>query len=82
LGEKLALSVRRKRLFSLSDNEGAVLTFSNIEGINNGVNLSLPRVLKATGVVAPIQPLLSDEEAQAIKNSAEILKTAAGELNF
>ena len=61
--------------------EGAVLTLSNIEGIN-GVSLSLPRVLKATGVVATIQPLLSDEEAQALNHSAEILKTAAGELNF
>jgi malate/lactate dehydrogenase len=39
-------------------------------------------VLKATGVVATIQPLLSDEEAQALNHSAEILKTAAGELNF
>ena len=66
---------------AIRDDEGAVLTLSNIEGIN-GVSLSLPRVLKATGAVATIQPLLSDEEAQALNHSAEILKTAAGELNF
>ena len=66
---------------AIRDDESAVLTLSNIEGVN-GVSLSLPRVLKATGVVATIQPLLSDEEAQALNHSAEILKTAAGELNF
>jgi L-lactate dehydrogenase len=66
---------------AIGDDEGAVLTLSNIEGVN-GVSLSLPRVLKATGVVATIQPLLSDEEAQALNHSAEILKTVAGELNF
>jgi L-lactate dehydrogenase len=66
---------------AIRDDESAVLTLSNIEGVN-GVSLSLPRVLKATGVVATIQPVLSDEEAQALNHSAEILKTAAGELNF
>jgi len=66
---------------AIRDDESAVLTLSNIEGVN-GVSLSLPRVLKATGVVATIQPLLSDEEAQALNHSAEILKTAAGELNL
>ena len=66
---------------AIRDDESAVLTLSNIEGVN-GVSLSLPRVLKASGVVATIQPLLSDEEAQALNHSAEILKTAAGELNF
>jgi L-lactate dehydrogenase len=66
---------------AIRDDESAVLTLSNIEGAN-GVSFSLPRVLKATGVVATIQPLLSDEEAQALNHSAEILKTAAGELNF
>jgi hypothetical protein len=39
-------------------------------------------VLKATGLVETIQPLLSDEEALALDHSAEILKTAAAELNL
>ena len=66
---------------AIRDDEGAVLTLSNIEGLN-GVSLSLPRVLKAKGIEATIQPMLSNEEEEALKRSAEILKEAAAELNF
>ncbi len=66
---------------AIRDDEGAVLTLSNIEGLN-GVSLSLPRVLKAKGIEATIQPMLSNEEAEALKRSAEILKEAAAELNL
>jgi L-lactate dehydrogenase len=66
---------------AIGDNEGAVLTLSNVVGFN-GVSLSLPRVLKATGIETTIQPMLSKEEAQALKRSAAILKEAAAELNF
>jgi L-lactate dehydrogenase len=66
---------------AIEDDEGAVLTLSNVEGFG-GVSLSLPRVLKATGIEATIQPMLSNEEAQALKRSAEILKEAAAELNL
>jgi L-lactate dehydrogenase len=66
---------------AIRDDEGAVLTLSNIEGIN-GVSLSLPRVLKAKGIGTSIQPILSNEEEEELKRSAEILKTAAAELNF
>jgi L-lactate dehydrogenase len=66
---------------AIGDDEGAVLTLSNIEGFG-GVSLSLPRVLKAKGIEATIQPMLSNEEAQALKRSAEILKEAAAELNL
>ncbi len=66
---------------AIRDDEGAVLTLSNIEGLN-GVSLSLPRVLKAKGIEATIQPMLSDEEEEALKKSAEILKEAAAELKF
>jgi L-lactate dehydrogenase len=66
---------------AIRDDEGAVLTLSNIEGINGG-SLSLPRVLKAKGIETTIQPLLSNEEEEALKRSAEILKEAAAELKF
>jgi L-lactate dehydrogenase len=66
---------------AIGDDEGAVLTLSNVEGFG-GVSLSLPRVLKAKGIEATIRPMLSNEEAQALKRSAEILKEAAVELNL
>ena len=66
---------------AIRDDEGAVLTLSNISGFG-GVSLSLPRVLKFNGIETTIQPVLSDDEADALKRSAEILKTAAVELNF
>ncbi len=66
---------------AIRDDEGAVLTLSNIEGIN-GVSLSLPRVLKAKGIEATVQPMLSNEEEKALKRSAAILKEAGAELNF
>jgi L-lactate dehydrogenase len=66
---------------AIGDDEGAVLTLSNIVGFN-GVSLSLPRVLKANGIETTIQPTLSKEEEKALKRSAEILKEAATELNF
>jgi L-lactate dehydrogenase len=66
---------------AIRDDEGAVLTLSNIEGIN-GVSLSLPRVLKAKGIEATIQPMLSEEEEKALNKSADILREAAVELNF
>jgi L-lactate dehydrogenase len=66
---------------AIRDDEGAVLTLSNIEGLN-GVSLSLPRVLKAKGIEATIQPMLSNEEEKALNRSADILREAAAELNF
>jgi L-lactate dehydrogenase len=66
---------------AIRDDEGAVLTLSNIEGLN-GVSLSLPRVLKAKGIEATIQPMLSNEEEKALKRSADILREAAAGLNF
>ena len=66
---------------AIRDDEGAVLTLSNIEGLD-GVSLSLPRVLKAKGIEATIQPRLSNEEEEALRRSAEILRETAAELNF
>jgi malate/lactate dehydrogenase len=39
-------------------------------------------VLKANGIEATIQPTLSNEEGEALKRSAAILKEAAAELDF
>lgn len=66
---------------AIEDDEGAVLTLSNIEGLN-GVSLSLPRVLKTRGIDATIQPMLSDKEAKALQKSAEVLKKAAAALRY
>lgn len=66
---------------AIEDDEGAVLTLSNIEGFN-GVSLSLPRVLKAKGIDTTIQPMISDDETKALQKSAEVLKKAAAELSF
>ncbi len=66
---------------AIRDDEGAVLTLSNIQGVND-ICLSLPRVLNANGVETTIQPVLSNEEAKALDRSAEILREAASELSI
>ena len=66
---------------AIRDDEGAVLTLSNIDGIK-GVCLSLPRVLNAKGIAATIQPKLSSEEADALDRSADVLREAAAGLRF
>ena len=66
---------------AIGADEGAVLTLSNIDGLG-GVSLSLPRVLNAKGIEATIRPILSDDEADALQKSADLLKAAAAELNI
>ena len=70
---------------AIHDDEGAVLTLSNlitdIEGLE-GVSLSLPRVLGANGIQTTLNPVLSDEEQAALRKSAAILKNAADELGI
>jgi L-lactate dehydrogenase len=66
---------------AIGDDEGAVLSLSNVAGFG-GVSLSLPRVLKTNGIETTIQPVLSTEETDALKKSAEILKKAAAEISF
>ena len=66
---------------AIRDDEGAMLTLSNIEGMN-GVCLSLPRVLNAKGIETTIHPTLSNQEKEALQRSAEILREAAAELKF
>jgi L-lactate dehydrogenase len=66
---------------AIRDDEGAMLTLSNIEGMN-GVCLSLPRVLNAKGIETTIHPTLSNHENEALQRSAEILREAAAELKL
>jgi L-lactate dehydrogenase len=66
---------------ALRDDEGAVLTVSNVDGLE-GVCLSLPRVLNAQGVAVTIRPLLSTQEEHELQNSAEVLRAAANQLGI
>jgi len=66
---------------AIGDDEGAVLTLSNVEGFG-GVSLSLPRVLKSKGIETTIQPVLSKDEAEALERSAEVLKAARADLHL
>ena len=66
---------------AIGDDEGAVLSLSNIDGFG-GVSLSLPRVVSANGIEATIQPTLSEDEAEGLQKSADILNAAAAELQL
>jgi L-lactate dehydrogenase len=70
---------------AIRDDEGAVFTISglirDLEGLE-GNCLSIPRVLGKKGIVAQLAPLLDDAEAAALKESARILKEAAGSLGL
>ena len=80
IGAGLARIVR-----AIRDDERTVLTLSSmsmdVEGLDN-VSLSLPRVLGAGGIGAELRPVLSEEEQEALRKSAEILREAAGLLGF
>jgi L-lactate dehydrogenase len=70
---------------AIRDDEGAVLTLASLtSGIKKleGVSLSLPRVLGATGIMATLTPSLSEEEFGLLEKSADILRHAAAELNL
>jgi L-lactate dehydrogenase len=78
IGAGLARIVR-----AIRDDERTVLTLSStsmdVEGVDE-VSLSLPRVLGAGGIGAELRPVLSGEEHEALRKSAEILREAAGGL--
>lgn len=68
---------------AIRDDERSVLTVSTCHadvGEFEGVCISLPRVVGARGVIATLQPDLSDEERGALNRSADILRQAAGQL--
>ena len=78
IGAGLARIVR-----AIRDDEHTVLTLSSlsrdVEGIDE-VSLSLPRLLGGEGIEAELRPALSDEEREALRKSAELLKEAATQL--
>jgi len=63
----------------IRDDDRTVLTLSMptdfIEGLN-GMSLSLPRILGASGVLATVRPPLSPEEDSALQRSAQVLGEA------
>lgn len=68
---------------AIRDDERAVLTLSTPsdgETSLEGVSLSLPRVLGSRGVTTTLHPVLCQEEALALRKSAETLREAAKEI--
>jgi L-lactate dehydrogenase len=80
IGGGLARIVR-----AIRDDERAALTLSSlsmdVEGVDE-VSLSLPRILGGRGLEAELRPALSDEEHEALRRSAEILREAASQLGY
>jgi L-lactate dehydrogenase len=78
IGGGLARIVRAMR-----DDERTALTLASlsmdVEGVDE-VSLSLPRILGGKGIEAELRPALSDEEHEALRKSAGILKEAATQL--
>lgn len=68
---------------AIRDDQHAVLTVSalttGLAGIAD-VTFSLPRVIGAGGVIGTLIPDLNAEETMALRRSAEVLRTAAGDL--
>ena len=68
---------------AIRDDQRAVLTVSvltpDVAGIAD-VTLSLPRVIGAAGVMATLLPDLTADETAALRQSAELLKSVAGDL--
>jgi len=73
---------------AIRDDERAVLTVSTAAlgigdlGIPDGLCLSLPRVVGAGGVLTTIRPSMSPPEAEALHQSAGILRDAARSVGF
>jgi len=70
---------------TIHNDQRRVLTVSsvtrNVKGFK-GISLSLPRLVGAKGVLAELKPSLSSDELSALEKSAELLKTAAGEIGY
>jgi L-lactate dehydrogenase len=70
---------------AVRNDERVVLTVSSrAAGIADfpEVCFSLPRIIGSAGVLATLLPGLSQEEHQALMDSVEVIRSAAGELGF
>jgi L-lactate dehydrogenase len=69
----------------IRDDERAVLTLSRhasaIAGLED-VSLSLPRIVGAKGILATLQPALSEEENAQLQASAAVLREAAKQIDL
>jgi len=61
--------------------EAAVIPVASYNA-ENGVTLSLPSVLGCSGVARIIEPPMSDEEREALRHSADMLKAALARVQF
>ncbi len=69
---------------AVRNDERGVFTVSmheTVEGIGT-ISLSLPRILGAAGIIATLQPTLSEEEQEGLRRSAATLTKAAGEISL
>ena len=70
---------------AISNNERAMLTVSvlneEVEGVRE-IALSLPRIVGRQGIIATLPVKLSDEEREALRESAEILKQNATQIGY
>lgn len=64
---------------AIRDDEHAVFTVSSLAGETEfgDVSFSLPRVVGAAGVLSTLMPKLSDDERNALHESARLMKAAA-----
>lgn len=70
---------------AIGDSEGAVLSVTGLgEGTKNlpAICFSVPRIVGSQGIVSELWPSLSDEEYQALQDSASIIVKAAKELGY
>jgi L-lactate dehydrogenase len=80
IGAGLARIVR-----AIRDDERTVLTVSNASVEDpqwDGLCFSLPRVIGQRGVIGTLQPALSDDERNALRTSAAVVRDAAKEIGF
>lgn len=62
-------------------NEPAVIPIASYN-LEYGVTLSLPSVLGRSGAVRTLEPSMSDEEREALRRSADTLKSALARMQF
>ena len=70
---------------TIKDDERRALTLTSLTREIDwlqGISLSLPRILGRSGVLAELQPVLSDREHEALEKSAALLRNAVTEIGY